>query len=545
MWGKRGRRPAWRLLGATLAVAAVALPAATPVGGSTACPCSLFGGFPEPELTGQTDPHPVELGLKFAVDAPVRLTKIRFYKDAAETGSHVGRIWAADGTELAQASFGSESAVGWQETALATPVLLATGSTYTVSVGFNEAFVITQDALGSVVSNGPLRTIADGANGVYNVTAGARPVDSYRDSNYFIDVVVEELEPPTATLSPVDASVGVAVAAAPSAVFSRAMDGATITDSSFTLEGPGGAVPASVAYDPATRTATLTPSASLAHATTYTARLATSITADDGVVLDAAVSWTFTTAAAPAPPAPAPAPASPPTAPAAAPDPHADVSLSIGSLPGAATVGTDVTYTLTASNRGPASATGVTVASDLPVGLALRSARGAQGGCTAGATVRCSIGTLAPGQSTQITISAAAITTGETTIASVVGAQQPDPNTVNNRTTVTLAVAERLVPLTEASVRVSGVRTRLTTRSTAAAARTWLTIDASAMPFRPSRLQLATDPATPWSWRSFVERFSFRSRLPEIWIRLSDGNGTVTEWQRVRFPRSVPAGSRR
>jgi hypothetical protein len=81
------------------------------------------------------------------------------------------------------------------------------------------------------------------------------------------------------------------------------MDATTITSSSYTLTPQGGTpVAATVAYDSATTTATLTPSAALASDTLYTAKLDTTIKAADGLPLAAAVTWTFRTAVAtPAP----------------------------------------------------------------------------------------------------------------------------------------------------------------------------------------------------------------------------------------------------
>src|SRR5438128_4450191 len=73
------------------------------------------------------------------------------------------------------------------------------------------------------------------------------------------------------------------------------MDATTITSSSFTLSGPGGAVAATVSYNAGTTTATLTPNAPLANNTVYTAALATTVKAADGIALAASVSWSFTT----------------------------------------------------------------------------------------------------------------------------------------------------------------------------------------------------------------------------------------------------------
>jgi hypothetical protein len=111
--------------------------------------------------------------------------------------------------------------------------------------------------------------------------------------------------PPAVTqVNPGDGATSIAATAQPSATFSRAMDPSTITASTFTLTPSGGGSPvaATVAYDAATRTATLTPSATLSFSTTYVARLSTSVKADDGTPLANAVSWTFTTMTQPSPP---------------------------------------------------------------------------------------------------------------------------------------------------------------------------------------------------------------------------------------------------
>src|SRR5205823_6348953 len=67
----------------------------------------------------------------------------------------------------------------------------------------------------------------------------------------------------------------------------------TITNATFTLTGPSGAVAATISY--AGTTATLTPNAPLANNTAYTASLSTTVKASDGVALASAVSWSFTT----------------------------------------------------------------------------------------------------------------------------------------------------------------------------------------------------------------------------------------------------------
>jgi hypothetical protein len=115
--------------------------------------------------------------------------------------------------------------------------------------------------------------------------------------------VVAALTPPTVTgVVPLNGATGVAVGAAVTATFSVPMDPATITPSSFILANPAGApVQATVAYDAATRQATLTPSAALTAAVTYTARLkgansgSGAILDSQGTPLSTDLSWTFTT----------------------------------------------------------------------------------------------------------------------------------------------------------------------------------------------------------------------------------------------------------
>ena len=49
------------------------------------------------------------------------ITGVRFYKAAANTGTHIGSLWTADGQRLAQATFTGETASGWQTVTFASP----------------------------------------------------------------------------------------------------------------------------------------------------------------------------------------------------------------------------------------------------------------------------------------------------------------------------------------------------------------------------------------------------------------------------------------
>ena len=97
--------------------------------------------------------------------------------------------------------------------------------------------------------------------------------------------------------TPAPGATGVAVSTNVRAVFDRALDPATVTTQTVQLSAGSSNVAAQVAYDAPSRTITLTPSAALAPATTYTARLTTGVKGQDGTPLGSEVTWTFTTQA--------------------------------------------------------------------------------------------------------------------------------------------------------------------------------------------------------------------------------------------------------
>ncbi|MET4045643.1 DUF4082 domain-containing protein, partial [Bradyrhizobium sp. RT6a] len=142
-----------------------------------------------PSITNATDGTGAdyELGMRFTSDTSGVIQAIRYYKASNETGTHVGHIWSATGQELATVTFTSEGASGWQQQALATPLTIAAGTTYVVSVNINSYYVSTPQGFASGISNGGLN--APAGAGVFDYSAGVFPAAVYQNTNYFRDVV--------------------------------------------------------------------------------------------------------------------------------------------------------------------------------------------------------------------------------------------------------------------------------------------------------------------------------------------------------------------
>jgi uncharacterized repeat protein (TIGR01451 family) len=151
---------------------------------------SIFGGV-QPTVASSTDPHAVELGVRFESQTPLAIEGIRFFKGAKDTGTHVGHLWNSEGTLLASATFTEESASGWQSVRFQKPVQIEPHTVYIASYyapngGYAEAEHFFES--GPVVS-GPL-TALQGVNGVYKYgTTSEFPTETWRSSNYYVDVM--------------------------------------------------------------------------------------------------------------------------------------------------------------------------------------------------------------------------------------------------------------------------------------------------------------------------------------------------------------------
>jgi uncharacterized repeat protein (TIGR01451 family) len=120
--------------------------------------------------------------------------------------------------------------------------------------------------------------------------------------------------------------------------------------------------------------------------------------------------------------------------------PAADLSIiKTGSL-NPVTVGNNLTYTVTVTNNGPDTATGVALTDTLPSGISFVSAKTSQGSCSGTSTVNCNIGTLNNGSSATVTIAVTTTKTGTLSNTASVTANESDPDTANNTSTVNTTV---------------------------------------------------------------------------------------------------------
>ena len=107
-------------------------------------------------------------------------------------------------------------------------------------------------------------------------------------------------------------------------------------------------------------------------------------------------------------------------------------------------VGNQATYTLTVTNVGPVTADDVTLVDVLPSQETLVSVSDAA--CTGTTVVSCSLGSLAAGVSTSITVVALAKTAGTATNVATVSTTSPETDTANNQAHATVVIRGPFTP---------------------------------------------------------------------------------------------------
>jgi Domain of unknown function (DUF4082)/Fibronectin type III domain len=158
-------------------------------------PAETLFDFNAPGNPDAGDTSSVNLGVQFTASTGGKVVGIRFYKAAANTGTHVGSLWDANGNLLAQGTFTGETASGWQTLTFSSPVTITTGQTYVASyLAPNGHYSASGQGLASATTNGALTAPGSGSvtngNGVFAYSStSAFPSNSYNATNYWVDVL--------------------------------------------------------------------------------------------------------------------------------------------------------------------------------------------------------------------------------------------------------------------------------------------------------------------------------------------------------------------
>jgi hypothetical protein len=149
--------------------------------------------FSTPTIVDSSDPSSTEVGIKFTSELAGTITGIRFYKSAANTGTHVGSLWSSSGALLASATFIGESSSGWQQVNFSTPVTIGANTTYVAAyLAPKGHYSDTPSAFASTgSSNPPLQALPTtlSANGVFSYSSASTfPTNTSNATNYWVDV---------------------------------------------------------------------------------------------------------------------------------------------------------------------------------------------------------------------------------------------------------------------------------------------------------------------------------------------------------------------
>ncbi|MBC7947533.1 MAG: DUF4082 domain-containing protein [Chitinophagaceae bacterium] len=246
------------------------------------CPCTLFKTTDVPQVTNQyNNVQGIELGMKFKASINGYIKALRFYKSSSDVGTHTATLWTLSGTMLGQVVFANESASGWQEAALTTPVAVTANTTYIVSYHSPTGYYSeTNPYFTEERKNGPLIGLVDNdpvtPNGIYKFSPTPTfPNVNYDSDNFWVDVVfhtsaVDNVGPIVNVISPVDYATGVGVNSNVQISFNEGLDVSSVNSTTIELRNAFNTpIPATVSYNPGLYKVTLTPTAPLGYSSKY------------------------------------------------------------------------------------------------------------------------------------------------------------------------------------------------------------------------------------------------------------------------------------
>ncbi|QWF79789.1 DUF4082 domain-containing protein [Amycolatopsis sp. CA-230715] len=267
--------------------------------GDPSCPCGVFSTATVPTVTSADDSGAYELGVRFTPTSSGKVTAVRFYKGAENTGTHTGSLWSPTGQRLATGTFTGESAEGWQTLTFPAPVAVSPGVTYTASYTTTsghyaaDAGYFQRTGVPGPPLSAPATADPAGPNGVFQPGSGF-PASTYGGTNYWVDVSftpnADTTAPVVTGTAPDHEATGVPLNTAAAATFNEPVD---LSSAQFTLADPGGAkISGSSSISSDGKTVTFTPAAALAPSTVYTASVR--IADLNGNPMSTPYTWSFT-----------------------------------------------------------------------------------------------------------------------------------------------------------------------------------------------------------------------------------------------------------
>lgn len=149
---------------------------------------TILGDKAPRSLVEHSDDTGVEVGTRFSVRADGNATAMRFWKGDRAVGPHTGTLWSERGRVLATTTFDDETDSGWQTAEFDRPVTLEAGKTYVVSYYATDGRYAATHNFDEKSQSSQL-TIKRGAGVFKYGTKTKFPTDTYRSSNYWVDVV--------------------------------------------------------------------------------------------------------------------------------------------------------------------------------------------------------------------------------------------------------------------------------------------------------------------------------------------------------------------
>jgi YD repeat-containing protein len=149
---------------------------------------TIFASTELPQVASVGSTDDTEVGVRFMPVADGTVSGVRFYKGPANTGSHVGSLWSADGSLLASATFTGESSSGWQSVNFPQSVPVLAGQTYVASYRApNGGYATTDNQFAVDRDTFPYHIVA--GSGVTHAGAGFPATAG--NTNYWVDVTLQ------------------------------------------------------------------------------------------------------------------------------------------------------------------------------------------------------------------------------------------------------------------------------------------------------------------------------------------------------------------